>query len=337
MAAPALTGLSPNQGPTAGGTTVTLTGTNLGDVTTVRFGTTAAAFTIVSATQITATAPPGSAGNVQVTATSPGGTSGGLAYYYVALPTLTAVSPGQGPVAGGTAVTLTGTNLADVTTVRFGTTTAASTVVSATQINAVAPPVPGGSPGPAQVTATSPGGTSGGLAYYYVALPTLTAVSPGQGPTAGGTAVTLTGTNLLNATTVRFGATSAAFSVVSATQITATAPPGSTGFAQVTVITPGGTGGGAAFQYVALPTLTSLSPNQGPPTGGTTVTLTGTNLGDVTAVRFGTTAAAFTIVSATQITATAPTGSAGAVQVTATSPGGTSAGLTYTRITLPGI
>ncbi|MGY4936190.1 IPT/TIG domain-containing protein [Streptomyces sp. 900116325] len=149
--------------------------------------------------------------------------------------------------------------------------------------------------------------------------------------------MTLTGTNLLNATTVRFGATAAAFSVVSATQITATAPTGSAGFAQITVITPGGTGGGVAFQYVALPTLTGVSPNQGPTTGGTTVTLTGTNLGDVTAVRFGATATAFTVVSATQITATAPTGSAGAVQVTAISPGGTSAGLTYTRTALPGI
>ncbi|MEU8836392.1 IPT/TIG domain-containing protein [Streptomyces sp900116325] len=337
MTTPGLTSLSPNQGPTAGGNTVTLTGTNLGDVTTVRFGTTATAFTIVSSTQITATAPPGSEGAVQVTAISPGGSSGGLSYFYVALPTLTGVSPGQGTMAGGNTVTLTGTNLSQATTVRFGTVAAAFTVLSGTQISSTAPSAPAGSPGPAQVTVTSPGGTSGGLPYYYVALPTLTGVSPGQGPTAGGTTVTLTGTSLLNATTVRFGAAAAAFSVVSATQITAVSPPGSAGFAQITVITPGGTGGGAAFQYVAVPTLTDLSPNQGPPTGGTTVTLTGTNFADVTAVRFGTVAAAFTIVSATQITATAPTGSAGAVQVTVTSPGGTSAGLTYTRITLPGI
>ncbi|MFD4144731.1 IPT/TIG domain-containing protein [Streptomyces sp. NPDC058572] len=57
----------------------------------------------------------------------------------------------------------------------------------------------------------------------------------------------------------------------------------------------------------------------------------------MTTVRFGTTAAAFTIVSATQISATSPAGSAGPVQVTAVSPGGTSAALTYTRIALPGI
>ncbi|MFE4652290.1 IPT/TIG domain-containing protein [Streptomyces sp. NPDC056707] len=337
MTTPGLTSLSPNQGPTAGGTTVTLTGTNLGDVTTVQFGTTATAFTIVSPTQITATAPPGSEGAVQVTAISPGGTSGGLSYFYIAVPTLTGVSPNQGPTTGGTTVTLTGTSFSQATSVRFGTATAAFSALSATQISSTAPSAPAGNSGPALVTVTSPGGTSEALPYFYVALPTLTAVSPGQGPTTGGTTVTLTGTNLLNATTVRFGATAAAFSVVSATQITATAPTGSAGFAQITVITPGGTGGGVAFQYVAPPTLTGVSPNQGPTTGGTTVTLTGTNLGDVTAVRFGATATAFTVVSATQITATAPTGSAGAVQVTVTSPGGTSAGLTYTRTALPGI
>ncbi|MFC5804102.1 IPT/TIG domain-containing protein [Streptomyces formicae] len=55
----------------------------------------------------------------------------------------------------------------------------------------------------------------------------------------------------------------------------------------------------------------------------------------MTAVLFGTTATAFTVVSATQITAVAPAGSAGSVQVTATGPGGTSAGLAYTRSALP--
>ncbi|UUN30606.1 IPT/TIG domain-containing protein [Streptomyces sp. FIT100] len=335
MPAPALTGLSPNQGPTAGGNTVTLTGTSLGDVTTVFFGTTAVAFSIASATQITATAPPGAVGNVQVTVVSPGGTSGGLAYFYVALPTLTTLSPTQGPVAGGTSVTLTGTNLSQVTAVRFGTSSAAFAIVSATQVNAVAPSAPAGTPGAAQVTVVSPGGTSAGLSYFYAALPTLTSVSPTQGPTTGGNTVTLTGTNLLNASSVRFGTTTATFSVVNSTQINATAPARTAGSVQVTAITPGGTSGGVGYQYVAPPTLTALSPNQGPTTGGNTVTLTGTNLTNVTAVLFGATATAFSVVSATQVTAVAPAGSAGSVQVTVTSPGGTSGGLAYTRITPP--
>ncbi|PBC69736.1 IPT/TIG domain-containing protein [Streptomyces sp. TLI_235] len=334
---PSLNAVTPIQGPTAGGAQVTLTGTNLTSVTAVAFGTSpATSFTVVSATQITAVAPPGTAGPVQVSVTSPGGTSGGLAYYYTSAPTLTSVTPSQGPTAGGTAVTLAGTNFSNATAVAFGTAAAASfSVVSATQINAVAPP---GTAGPVQIKVTTPGGTSNGLAYFFLNAPTLTSVTPSQGPTAAGTAVTLVGTNLTNATTVTFGSTAAtSFTVVSATQINATAPAG-TGTVNVTATTPGGTSNGQPYTYLAAPTLTSINPVQGPLAGGITVTLVGTNLTNATAVTFGSTAAtSFTPVSATQINAVAPAGSAGPVQVTVTTPGGTSNSLTHTRIQAPAI
>ncbi|AGP55679.1 IPT/TIG domain-containing protein [Streptomyces rapamycinicus] len=336
-AAPALTGISPATGPATGGTTVTLTGTNLLGATVVRFGAVnATSFTVVSATQITAVAPPGS-GTVQVTATTPGGTSNGVSYSYVAVavPVLTAVSPGQGPVGGGNTVTLTGSGFTGVTAVRFGSTPASSfTVVSATQITAVAPP---GS-GTVQVTATTPGGTSNGVSYSYVAVavPVLTAVSPGQGPVGGGNVVTLTGSGLTGVTAVNFGSTPAlSFTVVSATQITAVAPPGAAGPVQITVTGPGGTSNGVTYFYVGVPTLTGATPAQGPTSGGTTVTLTGTNLLGATAVRFGAVnATSFTVVSATQITAVAPSGS-GTVQITAVTPGGTSNGVPYTYVPTP--
>ncbi|WP_218018957.1 IPT/TIG domain-containing protein [Nocardia gamkensis] len=73
--------MSPNQGPSSGANTVTLTGTNLTGATAVTFGATAAtSFTIVSATQITAVVPPGVAGAVNVTVTTPGGTSTAAIY-----------------------------------------------------------------------------------------------------------------------------------------------------------------------------------------------------------------------------------------------------------------
>ncbi|WP_201295394.1 MULTISPECIES: IPT/TIG domain-containing protein [Nocardia] len=319
---PSVSGVSPNQGPTTGGTTVTLTGTNLTGATAVTFGATAAvSFTVNSATQVTAVAPPGS-GTVQVTVTTPAGTSNGVAYTYITVPALTTVTPSSGPAAGGTTVTLTGTNLTGTTAVTFGATAAASfTVNSATQVTAVAPP---GS-GTVQVTVTTPAGTSNGVAYTYipVSAPTLTSVTPGSGPAAGGTTVTLTGTGLSSATSVRFGATAASFTGVSATQITAVAPPGA-GTVQVTVITPGGTSNGVPYTYAATPSLNAVSPTQGPTTGGNTVTLTGTNLTNAAAVTFGATpAASFTVNSSTQITAIAPPGFAGAVNVTVTTPGGT--------------
>ncbi len=73
--APSVTNLSPNTGSTAGGTPVTITGTNLAGASAVKFGATnATAFTVNSATSITATSPPG-AGTVEVTVTTPGGVS----------------------------------------------------------------------------------------------------------------------------------------------------------------------------------------------------------------------------------------------------------------------
>ena len=71
---PAVTGVSPDSGSTAGGTTVTITGTGLAGATGVRFGGAAAAITADSSTQITVTTPRGT-GTVTVTVTTPAGTS----------------------------------------------------------------------------------------------------------------------------------------------------------------------------------------------------------------------------------------------------------------------
>jgi hypothetical protein len=71
--------------------------------------------------------------------------------------------------------------------------------------------------------------------------PTVTGVTPASGPSAGGTAVTLSGTNLTGASEVDFGAMAAStFTVNSASSITATTPPGS-GTVDATVVTAGGT------------------------------------------------------------------------------------------------
>ncbi len=63
---------------------------------------------------------------------------------------------------------------------------------------------------------------------------------------------------------------------------------------------------------VPAPTVTSVSPNNGSAAGGTTITITGTNLTGATAVKFGATAAtSFTVNSATSITAISPAEGAG--------------------------
>ncbi|MFE7754021.1 IPT/TIG domain-containing protein [Streptomyces sp. NPDC057418] len=340
-AAPTLTGMAPTSGPATGGTAVTLTGSNLLGTTAVRFGPNAAiSYTVNSSTRITAVAPAGSPGPVQVTVTSPSGTSGPLTFTYAvaAVPTVTGVAPNTGATSGGTAVTLTGSGFSGVTVVRFGPNAAASfTVNSATLITAV---TPAGSAGAAAVTVTAPGGTSSvspGAMFFYAALPVLQGAVPSLGPTTGGTIVTLTGSDLLNASAVRFGATSAAsFTVVSSTQIIATAPAG-TGTSQITVTTPGGSSNPVPFSYVPAPAVTGLVPHSGPTSAGTVVTLTGTGLSTTSAVLFGATAAGFTVVSDTQITAAVPAGPPGTVNVSVTTSGGTGTGPAYTRLPPPGI
>ncbi len=93
------------------------------------------------------------------------------------------------------------------------------------------------------------------------------------------------------------------------------------------------------FAPATAPTLTSLSPAAGPTSGGTVVTLTGTDFTGAGGVTFGSTAAsAFTVVSATEITATAPAGT-GTVDVTVTTPNGSNAnagtGNDFTYVTAP--
>ncbi|MEV6568830.1 beta strand repeat-containing protein [Streptomyces kronopolitis] len=315
-ATPFVSSLSPSFGPAGGTNTVTLSGVNFTGATGVFFGTTpATSFTILSDSQISATAPSGS-GSVNVSVQGPGGTSpvlSGSLYNYA--PAVSGVVPAAGPVGGP--VTITGTNLSGATGVLFGTTPATSfTILSDTQI--IATP-PAGLQGPANVTVQSAGGTSNAGTFTYA--PVVSSVAPGAG--SAGTPVTITGTNLSGATGVFFGTTPAAsFTILSDTQIIATPPVGLQGPANVTVQSAGGTSNAGTFTYA--PVLTAAVPNTGPVSGGNSVTLNGSNLAGVTSVMFGTTpAASFRIISPTQIVAVAPPGVSTA-QITATGPGGTS-------------
>jgi hypothetical protein len=120
--APTVSNVTPNNGSTAGGTTVTITGSGFCTATAVNFGSTAAAsFQIVSDTEIKAVTPAEAAGTVDVTVTNPNGTSATSPadqFTFVAIastqacvrtqPTLTG-SDGTTwtPVSSGTSVTFT--------------------------------------------------------------------------------------------------------------------------------------------------------------------------------------------------------------------------------------
>ena len=75
-APPQVTGVEPGEGPAAGGTQVTISGSDFSEVTAVDFGTVPAReFTVNADGTITATSPKEPAGSVNVTVSSPGATS----------------------------------------------------------------------------------------------------------------------------------------------------------------------------------------------------------------------------------------------------------------------
>jgi hypothetical protein len=159
---PAITSISPSSGTTAGGTTVTITGSGFTGATKVAFGGVGAtSFTVVSDTQITAVSPAQAAGAHYIVVTGPGGTSPTVAAaiftYKPPASAITSISPTSGTTAGGTTVTITGSGFTGATRVAFGGLAATSfNVVSDTQITAVSPAQTGAH----YIVVTGPGGTS---------------------------------------------------------------------------------------------------------------------------------------------------------------------------------
>jgi hypothetical protein len=338
--APTVSSVAPSAGPAVGGTAITIMGTNFVTGATVTLGSTAATnAVVVGSTQITATTPAHAAGAVTVTVTNPDTQSNGLAngFTYNAAPGVSSVAPTGGSVAGGTAITITGTNFVTGATVTLGGTAATNVAVaSATRITATAP---AHSAGAVTVTVTNPDTQFGSLAngFTYAPAPGVSSVGPTTGPAAGGTGITITGTNFVTGATVAVGGTAATNVVVtSATQITATTPAHAAGAVTVTVTNPDTQIGSLAngFTYVAAPAVTNVAPNTGLIAGGTAVTITGTSFVAGATVTFGGTAATNVVVaSATQITATTPAHAVGAVTVTVTNPdtqsGNLANGFTY--------
>ncbi len=331
---PVVDSIYPAQGPTAGGTKIEIDGSGFTGTTAVTFGGKAARrFTIASDSVIDAVAPARAAGTVNITVTNPAGTSvisGNDEYTFTNTPDITGLDTTSGTTAGGTPIAIFGDNLNGATAVTFGGKAAASfTVVSATEVDAVSPASPAGT---VNIQVTTPNGTTainGNDEFNYNDQPTVDSISPAQGPTAGGTAVQIYGTNLSGTTTVMFGGVAATgITVVSASQVNVTAPAQSAGIVNVTLTTPAGTSavnGGDEYTYTDLPVVQSLSVYSGPAAGGTAVAVYGSNLSGATAVDYGTTAAAkLTVASSGEVDTVSPAHSAGAVHITVTTPAGTS-------------
>jgi hypothetical protein len=323
---PGLGQVTPTGGALAGGTTLTLTGGNFAVGATVTVGgNVCTGVTVVSVSQVTCTAPAHTAGTVNVSLANPDGQSTTLvnAYTYNPLPTLTGVSPSAGALAGGGTLTLTGTGFLSGAAITVGGTVCGSvSVLSGTSATCVLPAKSAGTYSVIFANADSQSVTLTN-AYKYEPAPTITSVTPNIGPTAGGTSVTITGTGFINGLTVVLGGPACSIAFSSATQILCTTPSQSAGSVLLLVTNPDGQSASSTFNYLPAPTITSLSPANGAPAGGTAVTLYGTNFTcPPTSVTFGGAAASVITCSSGQIALTTPAGSIGAVNVVETNDDG---------------
>ena len=229
----------------------------------------------------------------------------------------------------GTQVTIMGTNFEYVSAVLFNGATAAFTSISSNQITAIVPNNAISGP----VSVSTPAGTAVSTNNFAITPPAIFSFAPTT--VIAGTQVTITGANFAAVSAVLFNGVSAAYTVNSTSQITATVPTGAT-TGPISVTTLGGTAGSTNnFTFVYPPVLTGFSPASG--IAGTTLTISGTNFATASSVTFNGLPASFTIASDHQISATAPAW-AGSGPITVTNFAGaatTSSNFTYVQATQP--
>lgn len=339
---PVISSLSASSGPWSGGT-VTITGTGFTGAS-VMFGSKPSpSVTVNSATSITAQVPAAAAGTVDVrVSTLAGGRSNAVSYTYTsAAPTITSITPSSGSSAGGTTVTIAGTNLAQLSgsaySVTVGGRPATSVTVASDGLSLTAV-TPAGTIGAASVVVTNAGGTSAAGTYTYnwpvnpeltLTTPKLTTIKPGKlsltgtirlpsGTAVGKTAVALqsrpkgsTGdyTTVASATSNNGGKVSFSMAATASAEFRLSAAGGITSSSLVITVQP-------------PPTVSSMSSTTGVAAGGQTITINGANLAGARVTVGGTPAGSVTVAddgaSLTFVVPSKAPGKAKVIVVTAT-------------------
>ncbi|TET37312.1 MAG: hypothetical protein E3J72_06085 [Planctomycetota bacterium] len=251
---PILNAIDPFNGPSDGGTLVTLTGTGLRPGSVVIFGDNVldnVSTIFISETTLTCITPPNpTIGFVDVTVKVPNGKTSTLpnGFRYTDI-SIISVQPNVGSVDGGDLVLILGQGFVDgATTIMFGSVPAAGvTFVSTTELWVTTPPSPLPLPGYGSVNVTAEDTTNGDistLANGYTYSPTgqppqITLVDPDIGYWEGGDNVTILGLNFDNSVIVFFDNTAIAAgdtTFVSSTQIIVITPPHTPGNVSVMVL-----------------------------------------------------------------------------------------------------
>jgi uncharacterized repeat protein (TIGR01451 family) len=359
--APFFTFCAPSFGPPEGGTTLTINGGRFfGDTTTTRATFTAAgitrealvtAVTTTSVTLVTPAFPEASSPSVPVSITVVFGTKSStpatlslpncfaFGISTPSTPSITAVLPSSGSNEGNTRVTIIGSGFVSPLQVFFGPVEAQVLSVSFNQIIALTPPASGaGLPNLNQSVTVRVHEITSGLdaslasAFRFVTKLQITAIDNNlQRVDQAFTPVTIHGQGFLSPVAVTLAGLAAKVISVSATELLVlpgvpflTGCADVSGTVSVTNIESGDTATGLFFTYQVAITkaiITSINPSVGAP--GATVTISGTNLGNITNVTFGSRPAAIVSVSNGAVVVTVPDNGAVAPACPAGTPAGT--------------
>lgn len=331
--APRIAEVLPSTGRASGGTVLTITGFDFQQGATVLIGDAPGVETSVidSSTIVTRTPPGTSFAPVDVEVANPDGQTDGLdnvfTYEAPEEKRITEVVPDTGSTAGGEAVVIRGRDFVDGAVVSFNGRAAIEVeVLNPSTLRVVIPPSEEGS---ASINVRNPGEAADTLtdAFTYVdrAPRVVTSVRPARGPAAGGTDITIRGSGFEPGAVVLVGGEEAGkVEVVSSSRITAIAPPGGLGPADVAVRNPDVPAAilRDAYIYVEAPTITAVSPRRGPLEGGSRVTITGTGFTRDAVVTIGPDVVEARIIDEETIRFVTPRATgAGPVPVTVANPG----------------
>lgn len=304
---PTITGVSPNTGLPAGGTIITITGTNFRSPVRVIVDPGAASgqapkdafVNTVTSTQIVAVTPSFNVSNgatlpVSITVIDEAGTANqqsvtsANAFTYAAAvlsPTIRTLDPTSGPIDGGTRVAILGDAFQAPVQVFFGSAEAQVISINFHEIDVVSPTASqtaaGGSgvvTGPVDVKVTNVASGKSATSpqqFRYVAKMQVTTAGPTIGPFTGGTRVTIDGSGFNAPVAVVMAGVAAQVISVSPTQVVAISSPvivsgcaNVTGPIVVTNTDNGDTANGPQYIYQVLkPSILSVAPAQA---GGTT-------------------------------------------------------------------
>ncbi|MGG4107875.1 IPT/TIG domain-containing protein [Paenibacillus lautus] len=225
--APVITSLTPNLGNMRGGYIVDIFGTDFQKDATVIFGNTPLTLAAyMSPTNVRVRVPVSAiAGSVDVTLTNPDGKSSNLVNaftYQEDIPSISALTPNKGPLAGGTTVYIDGSYFASGLTVSMNNSNISYTYVSSSRIRITTPA--SGVAGPVEIKITNPSGLSAVATFTYEAppplpAPVITAVSPASGPINGGTTIYIDGRNLTSGAKINFNGVEYNASYVNTTRV----------------------------------------------------------------------------------------------------------------------